>query len=104
MAHSVEVRLPFLDHRLVSLAFSLGPEWKIRGPWNKYVLRQAMRGRIPESVRNRVDKMGFPTNASAWLRGPLYERVREVVHDSTFRHNPLFVAGEVATSLAAHCR
>src|SRR2546422_4916061 len=42
----------------ISLMFTLDPEWKLRGQWNKYVLRQAMRGRIPELVRMRVDKMG----------------------------------------------
>ena len=61
MAHSVEARLPFLDYRLVSFLFSLSDDWKVQGPWNKFVLREAMRERIPESVRSRFDKMGFPT-------------------------------------------
>lgn len=61
MAHSVEVRLPLLDYRLIDLAFSLGNDWKIHGEWNKHILRESMRGRIPELVRVRVDKMGFPT-------------------------------------------
>jgi asparagine synthase (glutamine-hydrolysing) len=102
MAHSIEVRLPFLDHRLVSLAFGMGPEWKLRGPWNKYVLREAMRGRIPESVRGRVDKMGFPTDMSQWFRGPLYEQLREVLHDPGFKSNPLFDAPSLAADLEAH--
>ena len=102
MAHSIEVRLPFLDHRLVSMAFSLGSEWKVRGPWNKYLLREAMHGRIPETVRARVDKMGFPTDASTWLRGPLYERMRDVIHDPAFRQNPFFDAAELAANLEAH--
>jgi asparagine synthase (glutamine-hydrolysing) len=102
MAHSIEVRLPFLDHRLVSLAFSLGSEWKVRGPWNKHLLREAMRGRIPESVRARVDKMGFPTDASNWFKGPLYERLRDVIHDSAFQQNPLFNAAVLSTDLEAH--
>jgi asparagine synthase (glutamine-hydrolysing) len=102
MAHSIEVRLPFLDHRLVTLAFSLGSEWKVRGPWNKYLLREAMRGRIPESVRARLDKMGFPTDASTWLRGPLYERMRDVIHDSAFRQSPFFDVTELAANLEEH--
>src|SRR5438105_3589136 len=59
MAHSIEARLPFLDHRLAEFAFSLPDNWKMRGPWNKFVLREAMAGRIPENVRKRADKMGF---------------------------------------------
>ena len=102
MAHSVEVRLPFLDHRLVSQAFSLGSQWKVRGPWNKHLLREGMRGRIPESVRSRVDKMGFPVDGVAWFRGPLYQRMRDVVHDLTFRQNPLFAASALASDLEQH--
>lgn len=94
MAHSVEVRLPFLDYRLVSLAFQLGSEWKLRGPWNKYVLREAMRARIPESVRSRVDKMGFSTNSAAWLRGPLKAQLLEVLNDPGFKASPLYQHAE----------
>ena len=102
MAHSIEVRLPFLDHRLVSLAFGISSEWKVRGPWNKHVLREAMRGRIPESVRSRVDKMGFPTDMAKWFRGPLYEPLRDTLLDPDFRANPLFNAEELAKDLEAH--
>ena len=75
MAHSVEARVPFLDHRLVSFVLGLPVDWKLRGPWNKFVLREAMRGRIPESVRSRVDKMGFPTPAGKWFADMLYEPI-----------------------------
>jgi asparagine synthase (glutamine-hydrolysing) len=53
MAHGVEVRLPFMDYRLVSLAFRLGAQWKLHNEYGKFVLRQAMRERIPEIVRTR---------------------------------------------------
>ena len=43
---------------LVSLAFRLGSEWKLRAPWNKYVLRESMRGRIPEKVRVQLRDEG----------------------------------------------
>jgi asparagine synthase (glutamine-hydrolysing) len=81
MAHSIETRLPFLDYRLVSLAFSLERQWKLNGSLNKFVLREAMRGRIPELVRARQDKMGFPTAATRWFRNELYPKIREVFID-----------------------
>ena len=81
MAHSVEARLPFLDHRLVALVFSMENDWKLRGALNKFVLREAMRDRIPESVRTRADKMGFPTSSSSWLAGVLYGRVKAVINE-----------------------
>ncbi len=102
MAHSVESRLPFLDHRLVSLAFQLGPEWKLRGPWNKYVLREGMRGRIPESVRSRVDKMGFSTSSSDWLRGPLKSQLLEVLNDPSFKKSSLYMHPEFAQLTQQH--
>ena len=74
-----EARLPFMDHRLVALTFRLRDEWKISGPWNKYILRESMRGRIPESVRTRVDKMGFPTAHKDWFAGPWYEPMQDLL-------------------------
>jgi len=104
MAHSIEARLPFLDYRLVSLAFRLPARWKLRGPWNKHVLREAMRERIPESVRTRVDKMGFPTSSREWFRGPLYHRLKEVIHDRTFREQGMLRADALAEALEMHRR
>jgi asparagine synthase (glutamine-hydrolysing) len=59
MAHSIEARVPMLDHRVVEFAFGLPDQLKIRGVETKYVLREAMRGVLPESVRARTDKIGF---------------------------------------------
>ena len=102
MAHSIEGRVPFLDHRLVSLAFSLTPEWHLRGTLNKFVLRESMRGRIPELVRARGDKMGFPTAASEWLRDELYEPAREIVNDPAFRASGAVDGACVGRMLDAH--
>jgi asparagine synthase (glutamine-hydrolysing) len=68
MAHSIEARVPFLDHRLVELAFSLPPEAKVRGAETKRLLRQAMKGILPEPIRLRRDKLGFRADPSAAAR------------------------------------
>lgn len=102
MAHSVEARVPFLDYRLVSLLFSLPPEWKMRGPWNKYVLREGMRGRIPESVRTRVDKMGFPVPLGQWFRGELYEPMQDLLASRTTRERGIYDADAVRRGLERH--
>jgi asparagine synthase (glutamine-hydrolysing) len=68
MAHSVEARVPFLDHRLVEYAFSLPAEEKIRGAETKHVLREAMRGVLPDAIRLRRDKIGFRADPSASTR------------------------------------
>lgn len=102
MAHSVEARLPFLDYRLVSMAFRLAGHWKIRGEWNKYILRQAMRGVIPEEVRLRVDKMGFPTAMDRWLMVELRHELTDIVESSEFRQRGLFDPAAVRNMLRQH--
>jgi len=68
MAHSIEARVPFLDHRVVEFAFRLSPGMKIKGVETKHVLREAMRGVLPEEIRARKDKLGFRAEpAAAWI-------------------------------------
>ncbi|HNM18856.1 MAG: asparagine synthase (glutamine-hydrolyzing) [Nitrospira sp.] len=104
MAHSVEARLPFLDYRLVSFVCGLSDEWKVRGPWNKYVLREGMKGRIPESVRSRVDKMGFPTASKKWFAHDLYEPLREILASRTLRERGIYNTGALIADLDRHRR
>lgn len=102
MAHSVEARLPFLDYRLVSLLFHLPAHWKIRGPWNKYILREAMRQRIPESVRARVDKMGFPTPSKQWFANALYEPLQDLLHSQEARERGIYNLSTICKDLERH--
>jgi asparagine synthase (glutamine-hydrolysing) len=78
MAHSLEVRPPFLDHRIVEFAARLPQRLKIRGGTQKYVLRELMRGKLPETVLNRK-KTGFDIPTHDWFRGPLRGMLRDTV-------------------------
>jgi len=72
MAFSIESRVPFLDHRLVNLAFSMPTEDKIFRGETKRVLRAAMRGIVPNEILDRKDKTGFITPGHVkWLKGAL---------------------------------
>jgi asparagine synthase (glutamine-hydrolysing) len=102
MAHSVEARLPFLDYRLVSLAVQLGADWKLRGPWTKYLLREAMRGAMPESVRTRADKMGFPAPAARWFRTVLYEPMQDLLASDATRTRGLYNIDAIRRDLQRH--
>jgi asparagine synthase (glutamine-hydrolysing) len=90
MAHSVEMRLPFMDYRMISYVLKLPASWKMRGPWNKYVLREAMRGKIPESIRTRPDKMGFSFPAQKWLREGLDKAVLELLGTREMRERGVY--------------
>lgn len=102
MAHSVEARVPFLDHRIVELALSLKREWKIDANLNKVVLRRAMRGRIPDSVQSRQEKMGFPTPQERWLRGELHDVARDTLERTRHRLQPFVETDAVLDLLARH--
>jgi asparagine synthase (glutamine-hydrolysing) len=66
MAFSIESRVPFLFHPLIEYVFSLPMTAKIRKGWTKYLLREAMRGTLPEEVRLRRSKLGFPAPEEEW--------------------------------------
>ena len=69
MAHGLESRVPFLDHPIVELAARMPPNVKFKNGTLKHILRKAVRPFIPEKVYARMDKMGFPTPLSEWMRG-----------------------------------
>jgi asparagine synthase (glutamine-hydrolysing) len=76
MAFSVEARTPFLDYRLVERAQAWPASDLIRDGWTKSVLREAMAGVVPDTVRLRRDKLGFATPERRWLR-EIAPQVRE---------------------------
>jgi asparagine synthase (glutamine-hydrolysing) len=67
MASGVEVRMPFLDHRIVSFCFSLPWTSKLGGGYTKRILRDAMKGIVPEKVRLRKDKLGWNAPLHEWF-------------------------------------
>ncbi|MHB8261606.1 MAG: asparagine synthase (glutamine-hydrolyzing) [Bacteroidia bacterium] len=73
MAHSREVRLPFLSHKLVEFAFSLPAEYKINKGWTKFVLRKAMDKILPQSICWRVDKIGYEPPQKNWLQSEKFK-------------------------------
>ena len=79
MAHSIEARVPFLDHPVVEFALALGNDHKIVRGSTKSVLRQAMSGILPEKIALRHDKLGFQTPESIWFRGPLRGHIQDGV-------------------------
>lgn len=82
MAHSLEVRHPFLDHRLVNFSLNLPTERKIHKGWTKYILRESFPEVAPE-IRWRKDKQGFLTPEEIWLRDDLAEFIRAQFQKST---------------------
>lgn len=89
MAASIESRVPFLDHKLVEFAARLPEHMKLRGWKTKYILRQAMKGKLPEEILTRK-KMGFPVPVGSWLRGPFRHLLDEYVLSSRAMERGIF--------------
>jgi asparagine synthase (glutamine-hydrolysing) len=70
MCHGREVRLPFLSHELVQFIFSLPAHYKIRKGYTKFILRQGMQGKLPDSIVWRKDKTGFEPPQKQWMQHP----------------------------------
>lgn len=92
MAHSVEARVPFVDHRLVEFSLGLEDRHKIVGGETKRILRRALGDLLPKSIRQRRDKLGFATPESAWFRGPLRETVSRMIDVTLDLYPQLFDA------------
>ena len=87
MAHSREVRLPFLDHRLVEFVFRLPDRLIINGGWTKWILREAFRGIVPAAIGSRPDKLGYMPPQKRWLEG---QEWKEIMLDQLQQAGPLF--------------
>ncbi|HYM55457.1 MAG TPA: asparagine synthase (glutamine-hydrolyzing) [Solirubrobacteraceae bacterium] len=86
MAHSVEVRLPFLDRRVAELALSLPPSMVFHDGLTKRALRGALRGVVPDRVLDRREKVGYETPEQSWFHTPAARtRFAQVVLDPSLR-------------------
>lgn len=85
MAHSLEVRCPLLDHRIVEFAAQLPPEFKLRGFSKKHSLRLSQRGRVPDTVLDRP-KRGFNAPISHWIVGPLRQLCQDTLYSSQMEY------------------
>jgi asparagine synthase (glutamine-hydrolysing) len=89
MAHSLEVRPPLLDHRIVEFAGRLPERLKIRGSNQKAILKRVMKGKLPDSILNRK-KSGLDIPAHEWFRGPLLPLLEETLRPDVVRSTSLF--------------
>jgi asparagine synthase (glutamine-hydrolysing) len=90
MSHGIEVRIPFMDWRLVTYCFALPETSKIGGGYTKRVLREAMRGLLPESIRLRTKKIGFVTPTEVWTRGALKPWLLDLSASRSFIENSVW--------------
>jgi asparagine synthase (glutamine-hydrolysing) len=101
MAHAVEVRPPFLDHRIVEFAAKLPIDLKIHGLRQKYLLKEVMRSKLPVAIVQR-EKIGFDIPAHDWFRGPLRAMLMETLASAEAEHSELFNFETIRTYTQLH--
>lgn len=99
MTHSLEVRVPFLDHPLVELAFGIPGDLKLAGGIGKRVLRDAVKDLLPDAFFER-GKFGFVFPMEAWMRAELREPVRNALLDGSVSARGVLAPGAVSRILA----
>jgi len=101
MAHSLEVRVPVLDHHLVEWSAGLTPRMKLRGNEGKYLFKRALRPYLPDDILYRP-KMGFAVPLDHWFRGPLSGRVRAELLGPGLLDTGLFDPGAIERIIDDH--
>jgi asparagine synthase (glutamine-hydrolysing) len=101
MAHSVEVRPPFLDHRIVEFSAGLPDSFKIKGLQQKRILRELMKHKLPAAVLRRK-KIGFDIPTHEWFRGPLRSLLLDTLNADAVRDSGLFRWEPVQAMMQAH--
>lgn len=101
MAHAVEVRPPFLDHRIVEFAATLPDDLRMKGSRQKVILRDLMRDKLPPSILSKK-KIGFDIPAHEWFRGPLRPLLRDAVNAASARYDGFFHIPEIEACVQAH--
>jgi asparagine synthase (glutamine-hydrolysing) len=103
MWHSLEVRVPFLDHKLVEFVATIPSQLKLRGWEKKHILIKSLEGILPISILNRR-KQGFSIPLGSWLRGPLRDLVRTILSRKTLGDLGLFNVQAIGQMLDDHDR
>jgi len=104
MAHGVEVRSPFMDWRLVTFTFSLPSTSKLGDGFTKRILRDALKGILPEAIRQRTRKLGFPNMAESWSSPKAQEFIRDVVDSSGFQTSAIWDGKRISAELEVAMR
>lgn len=95
MANSVEIRMPFMDYRIVSFAFSIGFDSKMHNGYSKSIIRDAVSPFMPHDIAYRKTKIGFNTPILEWIHGPLSEWFLDISSSSDFLNSDLIDANSI---------
>jgi len=90
MRHGVEIRMPFMDWRIVTYIFSLPADSKVKHGYTKRILRDAMQGMLPENIRTRKYKLGINAPMIEWFNGPMSAFIIDAVQSASFMQSSIW--------------
>ncbi|MGE0537282.1 MAG: asparagine synthase (glutamine-hydrolyzing) [Pirellulales bacterium] len=102
MAHSIESRLPFLDHRLIEFCLRIPGSFKYQDGLGKLVLREAVRREVPARILDTRAKLGFPTPIARWFRERPDLTIYPVLHSAACRQRGIFAPQQIDAAVARH--
>jgi asparagine synthase (glutamine-hydrolysing) len=101
MQNSIEIRMPFMDYRLVEFAWSLPAQSKIGQGFTKRILRDAMRGIVPDEILDRKTKIGLGAPTAEWFNTTLSEFVIDTVNSGSFKESPYWDGQKLSEEFTA---
>ena len=104
MASGIEVRMPFMDWRLVTYTFSLPVDAKIGNGFTKRILRDAMNKIIPEQIRLRRSKIGLNSPMIEWFNNGLRPLIYKVINHKYWRNSPFWNAKKLNNIIIDYCQ
>ena len=103
MWFSLEARVPFLDYRLVEKSLATSSDLIIKKGMTKYILRESMKGILPEKILLRRDKIGFATPQDEWFRTESWQqKIKEIIHSESFKNRELIIPEKAAYLYQQH--
>jgi asparagine synthetase B (glutamine-hydrolysing) len=104
MAHGIEVRMPFMDWRLVSFSFGLPASSKMGGGYTKRIIRDAMKGIMPERIRTRINKVGFNSPMIEWYNSKMSAFIDKIVNHQLWVDSPFWDGKKMRDVILAKTR
>jgi len=103
MQHQIEIRMPFLDFRLVTFTMALPQQSKLNNGYTKYILRESMKGIMPEDIRTRKLKIGLGAPLEDWFNGPLNLYLLDISLSEKLRRTEFLNSELIKSTIQNHC-
>jgi asparagine synthase (glutamine-hydrolysing) len=104
MQHQIEIRMPFMDYRLVTYTMALPQKSKLNNGYTKYILRESLKGIMPEDIRTRKLKIGLSAPITDWFNGPLNKYLLDIITSHKLVNSQLLDANTIKKIIQERCK